>query len=93
MRYALDDGDSSDDALDETRHSQIGPRAYPVAITYAFRGQYDEALDWLETAHEQRDGDVIFLLVDPLLADLRFSERWKRLVEKLGLPNRIQPVG
>lgn len=88
VRFALDDSASSDEALDEIKRSQIGPRPYSIATAYAFRGQNDEALSWLEKAYEQRDGDLVFLLVDPLLAGLRSRESWQQLVEKLGLPHR-----
>lgn len=85
---AMDDNTSSDEALEIAKHSKSGPRAYHVAKVYAVRGQREEALDWLELAYDQRDGDVIFLLVDPLLVELRSDARWNLLIEKLGLPAR-----
>lgn len=86
---AMDDRASSDEALESTTGSKRGPRAYHVAKVYAVRGQNGEAFDWLELAYDQQDGDVIFLLVDPLLVGLRAEARWTRLIEKLGLPHRI----
>jgi DNA-binding winged helix-turn-helix (wHTH) protein/Flp pilus assembly protein TadD len=86
--YAMDATVSSDEALAGVVQPENEPRGYHVATVYAFRGQNDEALDWLERAYEQRDGEVILLLVDPLLLGLRSQARWQSLVEKLGLPQR-----
>lgn len=86
---AMDDSTSSDEALEIATHSKSGPRAYHVAKVYAVRGKHEEALDWLELAYDQREGDLIFLLVDPLLVELRSEARWKLLIEKLGLSPRI----
>jgi len=89
VRHAMANDNASNEALSMAITSEIGPRAYPVAAAYAFRGQHEDALDWLELAYDKQDGDVIFLLVDPLLAGLRSTDRWQPLVEKLGLPHRM----
>ena len=88
-RFAMDDRNSSNEALDRIRHSESKTRHYAVAVAYAFRGQHDDAIDWLELAYEHRDGDLVFLVVDPLLEDLRSTARWKQLIEKLGLPHPV----
>jgi tetratricopeptide (TPR) repeat protein len=89
VRYALDDKQASDEAIDILTRSSNGPPAYHMATLYEFRGQHNEALDWLELAYEQRDDELPFLLMDPLLIGLRSEPRWNRLVEKLGLPHQI----
>jgi tetratricopeptide (TPR) repeat protein len=89
VRYALDDKQASDEVIDILTHSSNRPTAYHMATLYEFRGQHNEALDWLELAYEQRDDELPFLLMDPLLVGLRSEPRWKRLVEKLGLPHQI----
>ena len=89
VRYALDDKQASDEAIDILTRSSNGPTAYHMATLYEFRGQHNEALDWLELAYEQRDDELPFLLMDPLLVGLRSEPRWNRLVEKLGLPHQI----
>lgn len=89
VRYAMDERQASDEAIDSLPRSPNGPTAYHMATLYGFRGQNDEALDWLELAYEQRNGELPNLLVDPLLAGLRSEPRWNRLVEKLGLPHQI----
>ena len=89
VRYYMNDVVSSEEALQRSRQLPNGPRPYDVATAYAFRGQYEDALDWLELAYDQRDDGVILLLVDPLLEGLRSEVRWDRLIEKIGLPPAI----
>jgi tetratricopeptide (TPR) repeat protein len=89
LRYALNENQASDEAVDSLSRSSDGPSAYHMATVYAFRGQHDEALDWLELAYDHRDEEILNLLVDPALVGLRSEARWSRLVEKLDLPHRI----
>ena len=89
VRYALDERQASDEAIDILINLPNGPTAYHMATLYEFRGQHDEALEWLELAYEQRDDELLNLLVDPLLIGLRSESRWSRLIEKLGLPYQI----
>jgi tetratricopeptide (TPR) repeat protein len=89
LRYALNEKQASDEAVDSLSRSSDGPSAYHMATVYAFRGQHDEALDWLELAYDHRDEEILNLLVDPALVGLRSEARWSRLVEKLDLPHRI----
>ncbi len=87
-RHSLGDDAASNEALAAADRTLGGSGPYQVARAYAFRGQREEALDWLELAYEDRDGDLTYLLVDPLLAELQSEQRWTVLVEKLGLAER-----
>ena len=60
--------------------------AYQVAQAYAWRGQRDEAFQWLDRAFTQRDGGLAELKYDPLLRDLRGDPRWAALLNRMGLP-------
>ena len=53
---------------------------------YAWRGETDRALEWLERAHAQRDGGLILVKVDPLLRGLRGNPRYTALIRKINLP-------
>ena len=66
---------------------QIGAKAaaYQIAEAYAWRGQSDEAFEWLDRAYTQRDGGLTVILVDPLLASLRVDQRYGAMLKKLGL--------
>jgi DNA-binding winged helix-turn-helix (wHTH) protein/Tfp pilus assembly protein PilF len=89
VRYAMNDKQASDEAIDILTRSSNGPTSYHMATLFEFRGQHNEALDWLELAYEQRDDELPFLLMDPLLVGLWSEPRWNRLVEKLSLPHQI----
>lgn len=60
--------------------------AYQIAEAYAVRRETDKAFEWLQIAFDQRDGGILSLLVDPLLAGLRQDPRYQKLAEKLGMP-------
>ena len=53
---------------------------------YAWRGEKDGAIEWLERARVQRDGGLILLKVDPLLRNLHGDPRYVALLKKIGLP-------
>jgi DNA-binding winged helix-turn-helix (wHTH) protein/Flp pilus assembly protein TadD len=89
VRYALDERQASDEAIDFLTRSLGAPTAYRMAAVYGFRGKHDVALGWLELAFEQKNDDLYNLLVDPLFVGLRSNTRWNRLLEKLGLPHQI----
>lgn len=56
-----------------------------VAVGYAALGERDRALDWLETAAEDRDGALPWLTVEPAFDRLRFEPRFRALVDRMGL--------
>ena len=55
-----------------------------VAIVYNGLGDKNKALEWLERACEERDMDVQYVKVDPLLDNLRSEPRFKALLHKMG---------
>ena len=59
--------------------------AYQIAQVYAWRGETDRALEWLERARAQRDGGLTLLKVDPLLRSLRADPRYQALLKKMNL--------
>jgi eukaryotic-like serine/threonine-protein kinase len=58
-----------------------------IATIYAGLGEEDQALDWLEIAHEERSGWLIWLKADPYCDPLRFNPRFEQLLRRM----RIQP--
>jgi len=91
VQYVLSDSPVSAESLESTTITLAGSDPYQVARFYALRGQHIKALDWLEQAYDGRDGELTYLLVDPLLADLRSDKRWRGLLRKLDLPQRTNP--
>ena len=59
--------------------------AFQIAEVHAFRGNKNEAFDWLQTALDTKDAGLTVLLGNPAFNDLTFDARFQSLVEKLGL--------
>ncbi len=55
------------------------------AALYTRLGENDRAFQWMEKAWEERSNWLIYLLVDPLLDDLRSDARFPPLLERVGL--------
>ncbi|MBV9725344.1 MAG: winged helix-turn-helix domain-containing protein [Gammaproteobacteria bacterium] len=66
--------------------------AYEIAEAYAWRGDSDNALEWLERARTQHDPGLTTILVDPLLRDLRTQHGYEAVVQRLNL-QRLAAVG
>ena len=64
--------------------AQVG--AYQIAEAYAWRGEKDQALEWLERAYRQRDAGLTILKYDPFMRGLRGEARYKALLRELRLP-------
>jgi len=84
--FALGRKKDSDAALSELIAKY--PRdTYYIAQVYAFRGQSNEALDWLDRAYAERNSGLIGVKVDPLLKSLRGDPRYAALLKKLNFPD------
>ena len=60
--------------------------AYQIASIYAWRGEKDKALEWLERAYRQHDAGLMYLSYDVALNNVRADPRFKALLRKLNLP-------
>jgi TolB-like protein len=60
--------------------------AYRIAQLYAELGDKDQAFRWLNTAYQERDGNLYSLKTDFLLDPLRSDPRFAELMNKVGLP-------
>ena len=81
----------SDAALAQLTAKYDGTAAYQIAEVYAYRGERDQAFEWLERAYRQRDGGLLGCQVDPLLANLRPDPRFAVFLHKLGLaPDQLK---
>jgi hypothetical protein len=56
-----------------------------IARVYAFRGEKDRALEWLDRAYEARDADLYNIVGDPLLKNLEGDPRYKAFLRKMNL--------
>ena len=75
----------SDAALAQLTATFADTAAYQVAEVYAYRGDKDQAFEWLERARRQRDGGLAGMRRDPLLANLKTDPRWNAFLQTIGL--------
>jgi hypothetical protein len=84
--HALGDTGASDAALQELSELHADHAAYQIAEVYAFRGEIDNAFEWLERSYDNRDGGTTLMMLDPLLVKLHDDPRWEPFLEKMGFP-------
>jgi TolB-like protein/Flp pilus assembly protein TadD len=84
--HALGRRQEADAALHEfiDKDREDGP--FQIAEVYAFRGEPNEALTWLDHAYAQRDTGLSEVEGDPLLRNLTRDPRYTALLKKLHLP-------
>jgi TolB-like protein/lipoprotein NlpI len=76
----------SQQALDQLIARWHDSAAYQIAQNYAWRGERERALDWLERAFRQHDGGMANIKPDALLRGLHGEPRFKALLAKMNLP-------
>ena len=64
----------------------VGNYSYFIAEVYAYRGERDEALKWLDRAYAHKDGTLKWILRDPTMAKLNSDPRYKAFLSKMNLP-------
>ncbi len=61
--------------------------ALSIAEVYAFRGQSDEAMRWLERAYAQKDPYLSYSIKgDTLLKNIAGDPRYEAILRKMNLP-------
>ena len=84
--YSLGHVDVSEQLLEQyiAKYGKDGPNF--VARIYAWRGEKDQAFEWLERAYEVRDDGLPWLKFDPGIRNLRVDPRYNALLRKMNLP-------
>jgi TolB-like protein/tetratricopeptide (TPR) repeat protein len=59
--------------------------AYGIGRVYASRGNLDRAFEWFGRAYRQRDDNLLYAKVDPLLKNVQSDPRFNMLLRKIGL--------
>ena len=85
-QHSLGDEARSQRALRELVETYGRSAAFQTAEVYAWRGERDHAFEWLDRAHEQRDGGLCMIKADAILATLHSDPRFAAMLKKLGLP-------
>ena len=84
--HAMGREKESDAALAELIAKYQATNAYEIAQVYAFRNQSNEAFEWLDRAHTQRESGLILTKMDPLLNNLHGDPRYTAFLKKINLP-------
>jgi len=84
--HALGRKPEADQALSEfaTRSSQKS--AFYIAEVHAFRGELNQAFEWLDRAYQQREISCTWVKTEPLLKNLWPDPRFKAFLRKMNLP-------
>jgi TolB-like protein len=85
-QYARGDRSVADAVLAELIAKDRNFLAYQIAEVYAWRGETDNAFEWLQIAFDNHDTGMLSLLIDPLMRGLKHDARYKDLLAKIGLP-------
>jgi adenylate cyclase len=75
----------ADAALAQLTDGFADTAAYQIAEVHAYRGDKDQAFEWLERARRQRDRGLVSMRRDPLLANLKGDPRWNAFLHTMGL--------
>ena len=60
-----------------------------MAMLHAFAGDTEQALDWLEQAHAERNPGIVFVQSwEPLIPELRSHLRFRRVLAEMKFPGR-----
>jgi tetratricopeptide (TPR) repeat protein len=66
------------------RTSYVSPACF--MIVYSGLGDTEQALAWLERAHQERSGLITEMLLEPLFDGLRENRRFESLVRSMAFP-------
>jgi len=75
----------SDEALRVMIQKYGDGGAYQIAEAYAYRGEVDQAFEWLERAYQQHDAGLASIKIDPLLHRLHADPRWQPWLQRMRL--------
>ena len=86
MYYSLGQQQASDATLKKLIASHGNESAYQIAEIYAYRGEMDKALEWLERAYQQHDAGLSYVQSDALFKGLRQNPRYLQLLRQMQIP-------
>jgi TolB-like protein/Tfp pilus assembly protein PilF len=86
VMHALGRQEEANRALEDLIAQFSDDAAYAIASIAAFLGKHDLALEWLERAYQQRDGEMYYVGCEPMLANVADDPRYEALLRKMNLP-------
>src|SRR5262249_11946481 len=87
--YSLGDAKASQKVLDDFIAKYGNESRYLIAEVYAWRGEPDKAFEWLERSVAAREVSMTWLKIDRNFRSLREDPRYKDVLRKMNLPERI----
>ena len=84
--HALGKAAARDAALARLIKEEGADNAFQIAGVYAFRGESDEAMRWLDRAYAQKDLSLFQIKGYPPLKSLSADPRYKAFLRKMNLP-------
>jgi adenylate cyclase len=85
--YALGRKSESDGALARMLEEQAAENGFAIAEVYAFRGQSDYAMHWLDRAYTQKDVNLYDIKGELPLKNLTADPRYKAFLRRMNLPD------
>jgi hypothetical protein len=86
--HSLGERVQSQAALDELIAKYGTTLGYQIAEVYAWRGERDKAVEWLERSYQNHDGGLIYLSHDRYFTAMRADPRVQALLKKLKLTSQ-----
>jgi serine/threonine-protein kinase len=59
---------------------------YSIAVVYAGLGDKEQSISWLQKGYEERDEDMMYMKIEPVLDPIRPDPRFRELIRRLGFP-------
>jgi len=87
--YACGDRPAADESLTELIAKDRDVMAYQIAEVYAWRGEKNNAFQWLQVSLDNHDTGLLSVSIDPLMQSLRPDARYNEVLAKIGLPVRL----
>jgi TolB-like protein len=85
--HALNRHSESDAALAWMTREHANDDAFGIAQAHAFRGELNEAFEWLDRAYAQKDVVLYRIKGDPLLKNLEGDPRYHAFLQRMNLPH------
>jgi TolB-like protein/Tfp pilus assembly protein PilF len=76
----------ADAALNALTSKFADSDAYYVAANYAYRGDHDLAMQWLERAYQHKDAGFVEIVGEQLFKNMANDPRYKAFLKKMNLP-------
>jgi len=85
--HALGRKADADSTLADYERKYAAIDAFGIAETHAYRGEIDQAFQWLDRAYSQRDPSCPVVKTDLYLKNLRPDPRFRAFLRKMNLPD------